>query len=431
MGLLAAAPTSVSGQGFQNDVIEGGIVFRLGPIYNRVNGLPISIGPVIRTRNEHPFRFSGIVVVRAENDLPRELDRVGFEINVDKAFGDHVLVGASGWSRVESIEDRGLSDLETSLSAFVFHDDRRDYYDALGVGVFGQVRFDNGLRGYLTVRHERQRPMNTGGVSSLINNRDPWRSQPLAANGDLRSMIASVAYDTRPDERDGPFNGWWVRALWLQGLGGTLQYLETTDVAGNPFFNTLVPSSDFSAGAIDLRRYFAIGDLGMNLRATAGGALGSAPLPPQYQTALGGVGTLPGTPLFALDCGARQSLLVPTKPTLATDFYPYYGCDRFLQVQAELVGYFGFAIGQGGERRNPWRGPGGMNFRLEPRWVVFANGAQGWSNLEGYYTGVRDEEFVYDVGGGILFGNVGGYIAYPLNTPSKKVRVAIRLQRRF
>lgn len=427
-----ALPSAAGAQQFQSEVIEGGIVFNFGPSYNRINGLPISIGPVLRTRNEHPLRFSGIVVVRAEDDLPADLDQIGFEINLDKAFGDHVVAGVSGWSRVASIEDRGLSELESSVSAFGFHDDRRDYYDALGVGVFGQLRFDNGIRGFLTFRHERHRPMNTGGVSSLFNSGDPWRSQPLAADGDLRSMIAGVSYDTRPRERDGPFNGWWVSAAWLQGLGGTLTYLPFTDILGNPLVNVLAPDRDFSAAVIDARRYIAIGDVEVNLRATGGGAISDRPLPTQFQTALGGTGSLPGTPLFALDCGARTGEIVPTRPSFGREpFYPYYGCDRFVHVQIEVAGYFGFAIGRGEQRRNPWRGPGGMNLRLVPQWVVFANGAQGWSHLEGFYPGVRDEDFVYDAGAGIVFGNVGGYVAYPLNTPEKKLRVAIRLERRF
>jgi len=431
--LATVLPTALAAQAFETDRVRGQVLLRFGPSYNRVNGLPIQIGPVLETIEDEPWRFSGMVTVRLEDDLPTELDQVGFDIQAEKAFGGkRFAVGARGWSRVAPIETRGLTDLESSLSALAFRDDRRDYYDALGV--LGYVRYgpeDSPLSAYVGYGFEDQDPINVGGVTSIFRGDTPWRDQPLAASGTFGAIQAGVGYDTRPDRRDGPFNGWWAEAGVTAGVAGTLRYLPAVDLTSRVVTSVPDPTTNLVVGRADLRRYNAFGDLGINLRVVAEGSLTDDPLPTQFQYAPGGAGTLPGLPLFGLDCGAHATGRVrPLQPTLATTFVPFYGCDRYMMAQIEIEGYFGFAIGRTGPR-NAWQGPGGLDVRVVPQWVLFANAGHGWTNLGGIQPTAVDTDWAYDVGGGIVFGNIGAYAAYPLNVDDPVVRIVFRLERRF
>ncbi len=107
-------------------------------------------------------------------------------------------------------------------------------------------------------------------------------------------------------------------------------------------------------------------------------------------------------------------------------FYPFYGCDRYVLAQVEVEGYFGVRIG--GNR--PLPGIRGVRLNLVPQWVLFFNTGRGWTKV-GEPFGARDTDTEYDVGGGVSFGGIGIYAAYPLDEPDADVNFVVRLQRRF
>jgi hypothetical protein len=220
----------------------------------------------------------------------------------------------------------------------------------------------------------------------------------------------------------------------IQALGGTLEStaLEPSPVngvtAGLP-----TPERVFTTGKLDVRRYTALGNANLRLRGVAGGVITNQPLAPQFQHALGGVGTLPGFDLFALDCGAR-SFLLTRDDIIGADFYPSYGCDRYVLFQAEIQGYLGFQFGEGGRVINA--GPFGR-LELAPRWAMFFDAGKAWAlDRLGPLT-KTDEDAAYDAGIGLLFGDWGVFAAYPLNGDNqnvsffKKVNISLRLGSRF
>ena len=188
-----------------------------------------------------------------------------------------------------------------------------------------------------------------------------------------------------------------------------------------------------------MRRYNDIGNASVNLRAFAGGALTDDPLPPQFQHALGGRGTLPGTdglqedPMLttsAMDCAARRDIVFSSEVGVLTPgAFPQYGCDRFVLLQAQIEGYFGFRIGDDdGDIRDE-----AMNINLEliPRWVVFFNAARAWALGDVGPFARTDEDWKSDVGGGVAFGDLGFFVAAPLQCSDKKPNFLVRLGSRF
>lgn len=421
---LAASPGSAQ-------QVRGRLAFDLGPTYNRLEGVPISVGPILETVEDAPWRVQALIMIRPDPELANDLDRVGFRVRVEKfLFGNRVFrLGGAGWSQVQSIEDRGLSNLESSLGTLIFHDDRRDYYEGMGGAAYGILEpGDTPLLFGLEFRAEHYAPIPPGNPATIFDNNTPWRAQPLVADGWQSVLTGGVHVDTRPDDPDGPFNGWWVRAEVTQGVWGDWAFLAATDTDGNPIARMGTPATDLTMGRLDARRYNTLFNLGIDFRVLLTGSLTNAALPAQWQHAPGGAGTLPGYDLFAIDCGARGSTLVPDRPLISVPFYPHYGCDRVARAQAAVSGYLGFRIGR--QSRNQFWETGGMDLELVPQWTLFVNAARGWAADDPVFPRT-DSETLYDVGGGILMGDVGVFAAYPLTGTDQDIQIVVRLERRF
>jgi hypothetical protein len=424
--VLLAQP---DGLGAQN--VRGRLAFDLGPTYNRLEGLPVSVGPIFETIEDAPWRVQALVIIRPDPELANDLDRVGFRARVEKFFARNrtFRLGLAGWSQVQWMEDRGLSNLETSLGTLIFHDDRRDHYEGMGGAAYAVLEPANTpLLFGVEVQAEHHAPIAPGDPASIFDNNLSWRAQPLAADGWQSVVTGAVHVDTRPDDPDGPFNAWWVRAEVTQGVTGDWQFVRADDPDGNPVDRAADVPNDLTMGRLDARRYNTFMNLGIDFRLLVTGALTDSPLPPQWQHAPGGAGTLPGYDLFAIDCGARSTTIVPDRPGIIADFYPHYGCDQIALFQASVSGYLGFRIGR--QSQNQFWETGGMDFELIPQWTVFFNAARGWAAEDGVFPRV-DSETLYDIGGGITLGDVGVYAAYPLTGTDQDVQIVVRLERRF
>ncbi len=130
-----------------------------------------------------------------------------------------------------------------------------------------------------------------------------------------------------------------------------------------------------------------------------------------------------------MDFGARRFLVSTTATFLPASLYPFYGCDRYVLFQAQLEGYFGFAIS---DTDLDFRDDGlPVNLELIPRWVLFFDAAQAWAqgNIGPFQR--SDESRRYDAGGGIAFGDLGFYLGIPLEGDNKDVQFVVRLGGRF
>ena len=445
-----AARQGEGNQGSRAQRSSVGIAASLGDNgYNRLEGVPFEIGVAARSEGPEPFLGRAVAIVRT--DVAGGLDAVGYSFRGGKLFlgSRRIAIGVEVYSEVRAIESRGISNIENSLSAGIFHSDYRDYHNRQGVVAFASYAPRNSpLSAGIEVRTERHDLVAAGNPGSIFENGTPWRLQPLIAEGKVHSASAAVRYDNRARRPAGLASGWKIDAEIMQAFGGDLNIAEVglvlADGTRGPPLAGLptIMEATFTKGSLDVRRYNAVGNASLNLRFVAEGILNNEVLPPQFQHALGGPGSLPGLPGFprllddpvdmmpVMDCGARD-FRVSTSPTnfLGTRFFPFYGCDRYVLFQAQLEGYFGFQIA---DADLDFRDEGlALNLELIPRWVLFFDAAKAWvqGNIGPFSR--SDEDLRYDAGGGIAFGDLGFYVAVPLEGDDKSAQFVVRLGSRF
>jgi hypothetical protein len=421
-------------------------VVATGQSYNRVEGMPITFGPVIETEGRNPLRLRAYAIYRTEEGARLGPDRWGYDVRLEQFVGGEraLRIGASLRRVVDPIEGWHLSKLENGLATFFLHDDYRDHYERRGwSGYATWAPQESPLSVTAEYRDERNRSLPAGSPWTLFKNDEPWRAQPLVAEGVLRSVTGTGAFDTRNDRTD-PSTGWYVQGVVERSVGTNLHRPAAALYGPGGAPGAVLPEQrygGFTSATVDLRRYNRISPTSrLNLRFFGGGAL-SGNLPPQRQHALGGEGSLPGYRLFELDCGARAQRYVRPADVGADDdelppaFYAAYGCDRFALAQAEYRGSLHFRINWNGEYDDDGeepeaRGDEGRHGRVESwtanlQWVAFMDAGRAWA-----HEGGRDEPTAVDAGFGVMFGRFGIYGAVPLEG-GRGVNVFIRLNPRF
>ena len=396
--------------------------------YNRVEGLPVHFGPVIETGGRNPTRFEALAIWRTEVSSPWETDDLGYTARAEQFFGGRrdFRIGASLRSEIDPIEDWQMNKVEASLSAFVLHDDYRDYFKREGWSAY--ARYAPRASGFSLTAEYRDEDHSSEAARdpwTIFDNGDDWRLQPLVGEGRFRSLNGALELDRRNDD-DFPTSGFYIRGDLTHGLGGSLRSpitgLEPMPVVPNEY------DEKFTTGLIDARVYRRVGyDATLSFRFLGGGALTDHALPPQFQHALGGAASLPGYSAFSADCGARDFATVRTSDEQA--FFPYYGCDRTAMFSAEYRG--GFDLHWGGldawDEDDDWD----WDVSASPNWIVFFDAARGWAHTKSKERGAVDTGMLYDVGAGLLLGDFGLYGAVPLTGDDRSLRFFIRLGARF
>lgn len=417
------------------------LTLRAGSSYNRVEGLPLMFGPIIQTGGPTPLRLEALAIWRSEAGGDLDTDRMGYEASIEQFLlaNRDLGVGASAYSLVEPLDRWQISDLEASLAAAVFRDDFRDYYERTGWSVFVRAEPTRALEARLEFRSEEHEAIAAGDPWSLFGGDDAWRLQPVVGLGEVRTLAGNITLDLR-DDRDDPQRGWLARVAVERPVGGSLVRPELVAVlpAGSqrfintpvaPFLAETALDLDFTTGLVDVRRYLPVGyESQLSLRLVGGGSLGGESLPPQFQHALGGLGSLPGFDPFLVDCGARSAAGTHD----GDRYFPAYGCDRFALGQVEYRGTLSLDFGFGDPDWDDDDWWDEVYVDLSPTWVVFFDAARGWAFDEPAFPGDRDTGMLYDAGAGFLLGDVGLYAALPLNGGvEQEPRFFIRLGRRF
>lgn len=389
--------------------------------YNRVEGLPVAMGPRVQLGLSNPTVVDARLIFRTRSGLRLDHKELGHDVSIEQYLGGHrgLVLGAGMHGVIDPIEDAGLSDTENSFATFVLHQDYRDHYKRDGWSAY--LRLVGTTRPYVAsieYRDETHASIRPGTPWSLLRNDRPWRAQPQVAGGQLRALRGTFRWDSRNDPRD-PAAGWLVEVEVEQGLGGTLSY-DAVEVAdpGSPTLAPRAVDSEFTSISVDARRYLRLGPRSrLALRGKSAGAPDRGALPPQRQHVLGAEGGLPGYPHLRFDCGARA---VEPEPD---GFYPYYGCDRVLLFQAEYR-YALLTDPQLGRRL-------GVDFDLfaTPELVLFANAGRAW--IEARARDGRGDlgprTIQPDIGAGLRLGPIGVYIATPLTGAGSGPNLFIRL----
>ncbi len=410
--------------------------------YNRVEGLPVMVGPVFSTAGPNRFRADLMAVWRSENGFRINHEDLGYYARVEQHFGPggRFSLGGTAYSLVHPVERWGLADIEASLATFLFHRDYRDYFDRTGFGAVATYHDpDAGLSVSFEYRDEDHAYVPVGSPWTLRRNDAPWRPQPLVAEGSLRSGTAEVVLDRRND-RDDPSDGWYLQARATVGLDGSLtlpQFSEPEPLPPTVVADARALDPEFRTGFLDLRRYARLGPgAALKVRGLVGGSLDGAPLPPQFQHTLGGEGSLAGYRLMSVDCGARArrfSVLRQVGDETARDpVFAGYGCDRIAMFQVEYHGDLSFNVDVGpDEWDEDWDWYPALDFT--PRWSVFFDAGRGWNLAEvgsPAWLG-PDSHTMADVGFGLFLGDLGLYWAWPLRGEDRRVNFFVRLEHRF
>jgi hypothetical protein len=411
-----------------------------GGSYNRVEGLPITFGPVFDTGGPRPFRARAMAIYRTESGASLDPERMGFRLRAEQSLmsGRALRVGATAFSVIDQIERWHMQDLESSLSTFLLHRDHRDHYERRGwSGFVAMQRPGSPLAMVLEGRSERHLSVPAGSPWTLFRNQESWRPQPLVAEGRVSVLGLRGRFDTRSSDYD-PATGWYIEGSTERSLRSSLADPAMVPVGPLPITDPqIVPAHSyrgFTTGFVDLRRYNRLSpDARLNLRLVLGGSLDRSAVPPQRQHALGGEGSLPGYSLFSLDCGARQqpvyraaqvSTPVTSRRDLPPVYVPAYGCDEIALVQAEYRGRLNLRLGwedRGwGDTAQGWD----LAWAAAPEWVAFLDAGRGWSQQR------QNTDTAVDIGVGLLFHRLGIFTAVPLRGEGG-VNLFVRLGPRF
>lgn len=420
--LVPAAPTPTLRD------LAGRISTRLGPVavaprlgigvYNRVEGLPVHLGPALEWRPTETTTASlhADLIVRSTPDETDTRDAVGWwlRLAVRRTAARPLTVGLEGGSRIEATADRPLSPGESSLSALIFRRDRRDWFQRRSVSVFADWHLRPTLALSGRIESSRERSVASSEAFSILRSDEPWRPNPLIDDGRYTSVTIGATWDTR-DDPDAPRDGWWMTTELRRTTSGELTPVLLPEQVRDP-----LPAEGYEAweARFDLRRYLVLDPrLAVHLRLMGQGWIGGDPLTLQRRLSLGGDDYMPGYGFRAITCDLRRRP-DPARPAL---------CDRQLVAQVEVRRTVDVRLGS---RIGPYAI--GID-RAEL--VVFADFGSAWiaGDGPGQVPAGRIQaldEWRGDLGAGFDAGWFGAYVARAV-TDDEPLRLSLRLSRRF
>lgn len=404
-------------------------VVQAGP-YNRVEGLPISLGPAIHVAEPWAsLEVDAAAVVRTATSFNSDKGDVGHSVRSEVRFGSERLFGVGGslFNVVDPVESWQLSDLEVALASFVVRRDYRDYFSRHGANAF--VTFYG--RQWLTARasygDERWGARAAANPFTLFHGDDPWRPNPQMDAGTFHVATLDLRGDTRNDPDD-PWSGWYVDANFEHGLGSINAAAPLTSENVPP---TSPRRAEYTRGFFDVRRYNRLGpDAQLNMRVVLGGWMGGDPLPLERRLSVDSPGALPGFDFRS----ARAGVNVGTCEGTATVPGMPAECERIALGQIEYRGDLRFNfLGDWEDWPRRYR-----NAHGDAVWVLFADAGRGWrvGPADGglsYSSGVIPplSTFRADLGLGIDIDGIGLYAAKSVSTPAEPVNFFLRLRHRF
>jgi len=400
--------------------------------YNRVEGLPISLGPVMHRLTPWGSVDAGASAIVRTGSFESENGDVGHDLRGEVRFGRGAGVGIGGrvFSVVDPVEDWQLSSVETALAAFLVRRDYRDYYQRHGATahatLYGARNLE--LTGTYGIEHWDSRALKN--PFTLFNDASDWRPNPQMDAGVFHVATLALTFDTRTDADD-PWSGWLATTSLEHGTG-TPAALGPTSTARS----ARLDATQYTRGFVDLRRYNRLGpNEQLNVRLVMAGRLGGDQLPLERRFSVDGPGALPGYDFRSSRPGVDVGECSAGAPVSGRPAE----CERIVLAQVEYRGDLRFDFARLLEY---WP----RNYHSEHGdvvYVVFADAGRGW--LVGPTNGsFVDPGLTYsssslpplstfrtDVGVGLDLAGIGLYAAKSLTTPTQGVNFFFRLRHRF
>ncbi len=408
--------------------------------YNRVEGLPLLLGP----RAYLNFSWGRVTadamgVLRSADRFELKSENLGHLLRLEVQLGGERGVRLAGRMEdvIAPVEEWHLSDSEVGLASFLLHRDYRDYFNRHGKSLSATGFVRSHVEATLSWTDETWSTPEARDPWSLLRDNQDWRLNPVLDAGRFHLVRAGVRYDTRNDVSD-PWSGWFVTGDYEYGVGRITSYGPTSrairdiNPRGRNAYDRLL---------LDIRRYNRLSAEGqLNLRLVAGGWLSGDDLPLQRRFSLGSVGSLPGYDFRqirpgtdVLTCAGTRDEGIPGGAR-SPEGIPAQ-CERFALGQVEYRGEIGtnlFGLLDQERRRRRF----GWGRRAE--WVAFADVGRGWlvgpraGDLQyGASTFPELRTFRADVGLGLRLDDLGLYIAKSVTDPRTPINFFARLQPRF
>jgi hypothetical protein len=394
--------------------------------YNRVEGLPVRVGPVLyRDQGWGHLRFGASAILRSASSFSGSSPDVGHDVSGEVRIGREygVTLGARLFDIVDGVEPWQLTDLEAGLASFLFHRDYRDYYGRHGGQLHAALRATNNADLTLSYGDERWSSRTEHDPFTLFRNDLPWRVNPAVDDGRFHVAKLTLRVDTRNDAFN-PLAGWYLLADYERGAGHIDRFAPTSSGIAEP----ATGPTRYQRGFFDLRRYNRLApSSSLNMRLVLGGWLSGDALPLERRLSIDGPATVPGFDFRVTGgtdvgtCGTGIPL--PGRPAQ---------CDRIALTQLEYRSdiRLSFTDGRDGLRRT--------RFRADGEWVFFADAGRGWlvnSPNSALNYGRRElpalSTYRTDIGGGLDFDQFGIYLAKALSVPSEPLNIFLRVRHRF
>ena len=412
---------------------SSGLILSSGKTYNRVEGLPVYIGPVLHdSSGKAAFNVSVFGIMRSADTFHWDHENIGHNLGAGMRVGRErgYEVDISSYDVVTPVETWQLPDPDAGLAAFFIRRDFRDYFNRHGAKATGTFHMSS--RSSLSVEWSDERWAAEGarGVFSVFRNGSPWRANPLVDAGRFHTLVTRANVDTRNDDIN-PSTGWLILAEYERGAG------RVTDPGLASPLARPAPVSRLAYGRalLDLRRYNRLSPTSwINGRLVLGGWLHGDELPLERRFSVGGVGTIPG-----FDFRKYQPGMVDVSQC-SDGGQPPPGnpaqCERVALAQLEYRNELHSSLLDFLNSR-PIR-LRGIGFTVRPTVVAFVDAGRGW--LVGQPSGTleyssrsfpRFGTFRTDVGIGLDLGIFGIYAAKAVSNSSEPANVFLRVHRRF
>jgi hypothetical protein len=396
--------------------------------YNRVEGLPVLIGPRLRlTRPWGSLTVEARGIVRTAEPVRWDRGTLGHSARVALRRGTRAGLGleVAHVDEVTAVEDWQMSAREAGFGAFFLRRDFRDHYARHGgrATVRGYLSDEMSLSFSLADERWSSRPARD--AWTLVRNDDAWRPNPTMDIGKATVATVALDVDTRT-QRYSPWAGWFVRAELERGD------LDATDLGARQAstFAILTPrTSTWTRGFFDLRRYNRLApNAQLNLRLVYGGWMGGDALPLQRRLSVGGPATLPGFDFRRHWRGGEDRLQCSEVGGGAAGMPAL--CDRVALAQVEFRSSMSFDLSDFDHEWIPAEIDG-------PTWVLFANAGRGWrargepGSTYALTSFPSLDTFKTDLGIGLDFGSLSVALAKSVSDAKEPVNVIVRLGRRF
>lgn len=391
-----------------------------GKTYNRVEGLPILLGPTAQ------LELPGVAVdaaaygiIRTGRDWSLKEPDAGHDAHVDVRFGAdrRFGIGVRFYQVVAPVEPWQMTQPEEGLAAFLLRRDYFDYYGQHGGKVTASWYATEKFTVATSFARERWSSYDARDVFSVFRGNSRWRDNPTMDSGLMTLYTLDATLDTRNDERD-PEGGWYIKSSYEYGHSGAL--------ARAPRELVIIPSAtdaiDYGRVFVDLRRYNRLSPrTQVNARMLFGGWVQGDELPSERKLSFGGPGTVPGYD-FRSPVGPADVQLCSTFS--GTSHNAPAECDRVVLGQLELRTQL--ASKPFGVANAPVFRIRSAGFTANPVGVLFFDVGRGWRTTSHW-----PSQYKADMGAGIDLGLLGVYVAKALTDWSEPANIFVRVRRRF